>query len=63
MIPDAARQDFVLHSISPSIVNHDILMFLEHELRVIGQNNEQEPGWPGADRIQRLVNTASGWFI
>jgi hypothetical protein len=38
-------------------------MFLEHELRAIGQDDEQEPGWPGAERVRRLVNAASGLFI
>jgi hypothetical protein len=62
-IPDTERQHFVLHSISPLIVDHDISMFLEHELRAIGQDDEQEPGWPGAERVRRLVNAASGLFI
>jgi hypothetical protein len=62
-IPDTEHKDFVLHSISWSIVNHDISIFLEHELRLIGQDDEQEPGWPGAERVRRLVKSASGLFI
>ncbi|KAG9228609.1 hypothetical protein BJ875DRAFT_389023 [Amylocarpus encephaloides] len=60
---DAERQVFILHNISPSIVDRDISIYLEHELRAIGQDNKQEPGWPGAERIRRLVNIASGMFI
>jgi hypothetical protein len=62
-IPDAERQGFVLHSISPAIVDHDIALFLEYNLGLIGQDDEQEPGWPGSEAIRRLVDTASGLFI
>jgi hypothetical protein len=57
------RQDFVLHSISPKIVDHDISIFFEYNLGLIGQDDEQAPGWPGIERIRRLVDTASGLFI
>jgi len=36
-IPDAEHQHFVLHSVSPSIVDRDIWIFLEYNLRLIGQ--------------------------
>ena len=62
-IPDAERQDFVLHSISPSIVDHDISVFLGYSLKLIGQEDAQEPGWPGSEAIRRLVANASGLFI
>jgi hypothetical protein len=62
-IPDAERWDFVLHNISPSIVDHDISIFLEHNLRTIGLDDALEPGWPGLEAIRRLVETAGGLFI
>jgi hypothetical protein len=62
-IPDTERYDFVLHSISPSIVDHDISIFLEYNLGPIGQEDEQGPGWPGLEVIRRLVESASGLFI
>jgi hypothetical protein len=62
-ILDTERHDFVLHSISPSIVDHDISIFLEYNLGLIGQEDEQGPGWPGFEVIRRLVETASGLFI
>jgi hypothetical protein len=62
-IPDTERHDFVLHSISPSIVDHDISIFLEYNLGLIGQEDEQGPGWPGLEVIRRLVESASGLFI
>jgi hypothetical protein len=36
-ILEAEHQDFVLHNISPSIVDHDIMIFLEYNLRLIRQ--------------------------
>jgi hypothetical protein len=62
-IQDAERQDFVLHSISPSIIDHDISIFLEYNLSLIGQEDAQEPGWPGLEAIRRLVETANGLLI
>jgi hypothetical protein len=60
---DVKHQDFVLHNISPSIISHDISLFLAHDLALIGQENSLEAGWPGAEVIQRLVQRASGLFI
>ena len=62
-IPDAEHQDFVLHSISPSIIDHDIRIFLEHNLRLIGQERSLDSSWPGEDIIRCLVRYASGLFI
>ncbi|RYP83459.1 hypothetical protein DL769_001362 [Monosporascus sp. CRB-8-3] len=62
-IPDAEHQDFVLHSISPSIIDHDIRIFLEHNLRLIGQERSLDSGWPGEDIIRCLVQHANGLFI
>jgi hypothetical protein len=36
-IPGTKHQDFVLHNISPSIVDHDIRIFLVHNLNLIAQ--------------------------
>ncbi|KAF2182636.1 hypothetical protein K469DRAFT_669646 [Zopfia rhizophila CBS 207.26] len=62
-IPDAEYQDFVLHNISPSIVDHDISIFLEYNLRIIGQEDSLDAGWPGTEVIGTLVRRASGLFI
>jgi hypothetical protein len=62
-IPDTEHQDFVLHNISQSIIDHDISIFLEYNLRLIGQEDAQEPGWPGLGALRRLVEIASGLFI
>lgn len=62
-LPDAEHQDFVLHNISPSVVDHDISIFLQYNLQLIGQEDCLDTGWPGAEVIRTLVNSASGLFI
>jgi hypothetical protein len=53
----------VLHQASPSAINHDIRLYLEHKLDEIGRKDGKGPGWPGAEVIQGLVLSASGLFI
>jgi heterokaryon incompatibility protein (HET) len=62
-IPEAEHQDFVLHNIAPSIVDHDIMIFLEYNLRLIRQERSLDVGWPGEEVIRCLVQNASGLFI
>ena len=62
-IPEAGHQDFVLHNISPPIVDHDITIFLEHNLKVIREEFSLETSWPSEDAIKRLVQEANGLFI
>ena len=59
----AEHQDFVLHNISPSIVDHDIYIFLGYNLELIRQKGFLDNGWPGEQSIKRLVYNASGLFI
>lgn len=60
---DTEHQDFVLHNISPSIVDQDIRTFLEHGFELIAQERSLAAGWPGQEIIKRLVHSASGLFI
>lgn len=62
-MPEAGHQDFVLHNISPPIVDHDITIFLEYNLGLIREEFSLETSWPGEDVIKRLVQEASGLFI
>lgn len=62
-IPDAEHQDFVLHNVSPSVVDHDISIFLQYNLQLIGQEHCLDAGWPGTEAIRTLVRSASGLFI
>jgi hypothetical protein len=52
----------VLHDISRTLVDHDISLFLAHDLVLVGQEHLHETGWPGAEVIQGLVQSASGLF-
>jgi hypothetical protein len=62
-VADAEHKDVVLHDISPLIVDHDIRLFLEDRLQSIRQERSLRPGWPGAEIILQLVQSASGLFI
>jgi hypothetical protein len=62
-IPDAERRDFVLHHISPSIIDHDISIFLEYNFSIIRQNRSLCADWPGDQAIKDLVRRAAGLFI
>jgi hypothetical protein len=62
-ILEAEHEDYVLHNISPSIVDHDISIFLKYNLRIIGKERSLGAGWPGEANIKCLVRNASGLFI
>jgi hypothetical protein len=62
-MPDAEHQDFILHNISPSIVDHDIQIFLRHELERIASEHCLGAGWPGEQSIEQLIHSANGLFI
>ncbi|KAF2625514.1 hypothetical protein BU25DRAFT_345970 [Macroventuria anomochaeta] len=62
-VADTEHKDVVLHNISPSIVDHDIGLFLEDRLQSIGRERCMRAGWPGAEIIMQLVQSASGLFI
>jgi NACHT domain len=61
-IQEAQRQDFILHNVSPTVIDHDISIFLEYNLQTIGQGRFAD-GWPGEQIVKRLVQNASGLFI
>jgi hypothetical protein len=63
-IPETEHQDFVLHHISPLIVDHDIMIFLRHKLGLIGQKKPSlGPSWPDEETMKQMVENASGLFI
>jgi hypothetical protein len=62
-IPDTEHRDFILHNIAAAIVDHDVSIFLDHELRSIGQEWGLGAGWPGEQALAQLVLNASGLFI
>jgi len=62
-IPEATHQDFVLHSISQSIIEHDISIFLHHELDRIRRERGFPIGWPSENEFDLLCQRACGLFI
>jgi hypothetical protein len=62
-IPQAKHQDFVLQDIAPATINHDISLFFEHSLRIIGRKWTLGADWPGEVVLRQLVQYACGLFI
>ncbi|KAA6414866.1 MAG: hypothetical protein FRX48_01616 [Lasallia pustulata] len=63
-IPETKHQGFVLHHISPSIINHDITIYLKYKLGLIGREKPSlSASWPGEETVNQLVQIASGLFI
>jgi hypothetical protein len=54
-IRQAEHQDFVLHNISPSVIEHDISISLEYNLGIIRRKRTLASDWPGEQTIKRLV--------
>jgi hypothetical protein len=62
-VADSEHKDVVLHNISPSIVDHDIGLFLGYHLSIIAKECYQADDWPGVETIGLLVQSACGLFI
>ena len=62
-MPKIVHHDLVLHDICRAIVDHDISIFLQHELSVIRQERALAADWPGEETVRRLVQSAAGLFI
>ena len=62
-IPGDVHEDFMLHNISPAVVQHDIATFLRHELNKIGGSHSLPVDWPGEQKLEILVGRSSGLFI
>jgi hypothetical protein len=62
-IPDSEHRDFILHDIEASIVDHDISIFLDHEMGSIGRERSLGASWPGEQALRQLVLNANGLFI
>lgn len=58
-MPEDQHQDFVLHDVSSSIIDHDLSVFFRHELNALGFSGQ----WPSESDVARLVERAGGLFI
>lgn len=60
---DIVYQDLVIHDIPRSIVEKDISVYLEHELRKIRRTHKISSSWPGEKEFQLLVHKSECLFI
>ncbi|MCJ1348728.1 hypothetical protein MMC31_006961 [Peltigera leucophlebia] len=60
---DGTYQDLILHNIPKETIEHDIALFLEHELSVVSKQRSLPLGWPSKEQIQALVEMAIPLFI
>ncbi|KUJ18887.1 uncharacterized protein LY89DRAFT_582416, partial [Mollisia scopiformis] len=54
-ISDAEHHAFILHDMETAIVDHDIFVFLEHHIGLIGQEWCLGASWPSEQALRRLV--------
>jgi hypothetical protein len=62
-MPNGRYQDLVLHEVPRSTIEHDIRLFLEHELGVIQRERMLSSEWPARNDILTLVKLAVPLFI
>ena len=60
---DGTYQDLILHDIPKETIEHDIALFLEHELKVVSEQRSLPLEWPSKDQIQALVEMAVPLFV
>jgi hypothetical protein len=57
------HQDLVLHEMPPSTIEHDISVYLKHELEEVRNDRLLPLDWPSESDIQALVDMAVPLFI
>jgi hypothetical protein len=62
-VADTQHKNVVLHDMLPSVIEHDLSIFFRHHLKIIAKECYQADGWPGAEAIGLLLQSASGLFI
>jgi hypothetical protein len=62
-MPNGTYQDLVLHKVPRITIEHDIRLFLEHELAVIRRERTLSSDWPAPQQIKALVELAVPLFI
>ena len=62
-MPSILYQDLDLHAVPRPVVDHDIKVFLEHELGLVQRDRSLPLPWPEDSHISTLVNKAAGLFI
>jgi hypothetical protein len=62
-MPDGTYQDLILHKVPRRTIEHDIRLYLKHELGVIQKERMLASDWPATHEIQALVELAVPLFI
>lgn len=62
-IPGNIHKDFVLHNIAPPVIQHDLAIFLRHEIQDIRHERSLPSDWPEKEKLELLVERSSGLFI
>jgi hypothetical protein len=62
-MPNGTYQNLVLHKVPRSTIEHDIRLFLEHELGSVRKSRMLSANWPVAHQILALVQLAVPLFI
>ena len=62
-ISENLHEDFVLHNIAPPVVQHDIEIFLRHEINIIRDEHLLPSDWPINEKFDLLVERCVGLFI
>ncbi|KAF5672301.1 vegetative incompatibility het-E-1 [Fusarium heterosporum] len=62
-IPEVERQVFVLHEISPDVVDRDLSLYFRDSFSVIREERGYSDDWPDGGTIKRLVDNSCGLFI
>ncbi|RYO48185.1 hypothetical protein AA0116_g12702 [Alternaria tenuissima] len=62
-MPNGTYQDLVLHEVPRRTIEHDISLFLEHELGVIRKERKLASDWPAKQQIIALVGLAVPLFF
>ncbi|XTI91066.1 hypothetical protein V2W45_701748 [Cenococcum geophilum] len=62
-MPDGTYEDLILQEAAKQTIEHDIRLFLEHELGEIRHHRSLSVDWPSRDKIQALAKLAVPLFI
>jgi hypothetical protein len=62
-ISEEAHEDFILHDIEQSIVDHDLTVYYQHELGSIAQQSSLRHSLYSDDAVRLLVKRSHGLFI
>jgi hypothetical protein len=62
-MPNGTCQDLILHEVQRSTIEHDLRVFLEHELGEIRESHDISTEWPAQHQVLTLVEMAVPLFI